>query len=274
MKKLNKILAALLAVLMVAFLPGIGSVKVKAETTHYTYTAKWISSMNEWRTQRLSSWDDSRENGNLDYIWNNIQDGDSLVIVGDSGAPRFEDLHLNRKLANLTLYAVTSGIIVYADQPVTDIYVLKGSEASLHGSYTNVYVYDNSACNINNNVQYLYVGGESSMNMNVTAVGTVGHCKIENKGTLVKEIYNVSANSLKIVNGEDKTDASTYSTTATATTATTATTTTTTTTTTTGTAATGTGVSPKTGEGYLMILLFAGAVLCFAGFRYARRKAA
>ena len=271
MKKQKRILAALLVVLLVGLIPGVGSVRAKADTPH-TYTAKWIPAMNEWRTQQLSSWDDSRENGDLDFIWNNIKDGDSLVIVGDPGAPKFDDLHITHKLANLTLFAVTSSIIVYAEQNVTDIYVLKGSIASIHGSYDNVYVYDNSACNVNNDVKYLYIGGESSMDMSVTAVGTVGHCKIENKGSLVKEMYNVKANCLKVVNGADKTDASTYSTTATATPA--ATTTTTTATTTTGTAATGTGVSPKTGEGSLMIVLFAGAVLCLAGSYYARKKIA
>lgn len=273
MKKINRILASLLAIALVVLLPGLGTAKVKAATSN-TFTVKWIPAMNEWRVQMLSSWDENRENGDLNFLWGYLKEGDSLVVVGGEGSPKFDDLHIDRKLANLTLYQMTGSIIVYADQNIKDIYVLKGSVASIHGSYDNVYVYDNSACNVNNDVAYLYIGCETKMEMNVNALGTVGHCKIENRGNLVKEMYNVKANTLRVVNGEDKTDAANYSTTANATPATQTTTPAATTTTPAATTTTGGAVSPKTGESNVMLLLFLGAAVCFAGSAYARKKMA
>ena len=268
MKRIKKLITAFLAIALVAFMPGLGSVPVNAETAH-TYTVKYIPEMSEWRVQQLSSWDSSRENGAMSFLWGNLRDGDSLVIVGGSGSPKFEDLHINYNLANLTLYEVTGSVIVYADKHITDVYVLKGSVASVHGSYDNVYVYDNSACNVNNDVNYLYIGAESTMSMNVTAVGTVGHAKIENKGTLVREMYNVAANSLRVVNGEDKTDASTYSTSATATPAAS-----TAASTSKATSSASSGIaSPKTGEDFAATLLLAGAAICFFGAAAAKRRA-
>lgn len=268
MKLLKRITSACLAIALIAFLP-FGGARVKADTPH-TYTVKWISSMNEWRVQQLAAWDDSRENGDMKFLWGNIREGDSLVIVGDAGSPKFDDLHINFKLANLTLYAVTGSIIVYADQNIKDIYVLKGSVASLHGSYDNVYVYDNSSCNVNNDVKYLQITGESSMDMNVAALGSVEHCKIDNKGTLIREMYNVKANALRVEKGADKTDASAYSTTASAAPA--ATTSGSSNAATNNSATAGGAVSPKTGEGAGSIILLAGAALCLAGSFYARKK--
>lgn len=230
--------------------------------------------MNEWRVQKLPAWDSSRETGAMDYLWYNIKEGDSLVIIGDPSAPKFDDLHIKFKLANLTLYGVTSSIIVYAEQNIKEIYVLKGSVASLHGSYDSIYVYDNCACNVNNDVAYLQISGESSMSMNVTALGTVGHCKIDNKGTLIREMYNVKSNTLRVEDGTDKTDASAYSTTASAAPAS-STTANTAPASTAGTTSTAGGtVSPKTGEGSFAILLLIGATFCFAGSLVAKKKTA
>lgn len=272
MKLLKRLLVTCLAIALVAMMP-FGGGSVKAENPH-TYTVKWIPEMNEWRVQQLATWDSSRENGDMNYLWGNIQSGDSLVIIGDSTAPKFEDLHIKFNLANLTLFGVTSSIIVYAEQNIKEIYVLKGTIASLHGSYDNIYIYDNCACNVNNDVSYLQISGETSMSMNVAALGTVGHCKIDNKGTLIREMYNVKAGALRVEDGTDKTDPSTYSTTATAAPAAAATTNTTPASTAGTTNTAGGTVSPKTGEGSLPILLMVGAVFCLVGTFAARKKAA
>lgn len=266
MKLAKRILTACLAIALVAFLP-LGGAKVKADNPK-TYTVKWLSDMNEWRVQQLAVWDSSRENGNLNYLWSSLKDGDSVVIIGDSSAPAFGDLRISFKLENLTLLGVTGSIIVYADQNIKDIYVLKGSVASIHGSYDNVYVYDNSSCNVNSDVKYLQISGESSMDMNVAALGTVEHCKIDNKGSLIREMYNVKANALRVEKGADKTDTTAYSTTASATPASTGANTNTSA----GNTSTASGnVSPKTGEGSLALLLLAGAASCFACAFYSRK---
>lgn len=266
MKLLKRIFATALAVALIAFVPSAQKATVRAEGP-VTYTVKYVSALSEWRVQKLAVWDDGRENGAISFLYNNVKDGDSVVVIGGSGSPNFtDDLKIDAKLANLTLYEVTGGIIVYANKTITDIYVLKGSEASLHGSYDNVYVYDNSSANINNNVKYVQVSKESSMTMNVTAVGTVDRCQIDDRGNVIKTMYNVKANSLRIVNGVDKTDASAYSTTPGAAPSTPSTPSNT------GTTNNGGAVSPKTGEDNYAILLFAGMILCFAGAYVTKKK--
>ena len=179
---------------------------------HHTYSVKYVPEMGEWRVQQSSSWDSSKENGNMDYLWGNLQDGDSLMIIGDEISPAFGDLKIEKKLANLTLSGVTSSIIVYARQNISEIYVLKGTVASLNGSYDTIYVYDNSSCNINNDVKKLQISGETSMKMNVTVFGKVDFCQIDNRGNVLSTMYYVVPGTLKVVDGEIKTDAANYST--------------------------------------------------------------
>lgn len=259
MKLFKKVLLTCIAIAALAFIPGFQSATAKAADT---YTVKYVPSLSEWRVQKLAQWDDGRENGALSYLYNNAKDGDAVVVIGGSGSPAFsEELKINAKLANLTLFEVTGGIIVYANQTIKDIYVLKGSSASLHGSYENIYVYDNSAANVNNDVAYLQVSKESSMEMSVTALGTVGHCQIDDRGNVIKHMYNVKAGALSIVKGVDKTDPSAYSTTPTGTPANNA-----------GNAGNagnnsnqnGANVSPKTGDADYAIWLFIGIACCFA----------
>ena len=205
MKKSVSIILVLLAVFSSFISPAVFAAEP------HTYSVKYIPEKGEWRVQQLSSWDSTRENGNMDYLWGNLQDGDSLVILGDENSPAFGDLKIEKKLANLTLFAVTSSIIVYAQQNISEIYVLKGTVASLNGSYDSVYVYDNSACNINNNVKKLQISGETCMKMSVTALGKIDFCQIDNRGNIIATMYNVAPGTLKIVDGENKTDAANYS---------------------------------------------------------------
>ena len=205
MKKTLSIIFVLLAVFS-SFIPTA----VFASEPH-VYSVKYIPEKDEWRVQQLSSWDSSKENENMDYLWGNLQDGDSLVILGDENSPAFGDLKIDKKLANLTLFAVTSSIVVYANQNISEIYVLKGTVASLNGSYDTVYVYDNSSCNINSDVKKLQISGVTSMKMNVTALGKVDFCQIDYRGNVIATMYNVAPGTLKVVDGELKTDESHYS---------------------------------------------------------------
>ena len=281
MKLFKKILATFLAAAILVALPGIGTLTVSPAEPH-TYSVKYIPEKGEWRVQQLSSWDSSRENGNMDYLWGNLQDGDSLVILGDENSPAFGDLKIEKKLANLTLFAVTSSIIVYAQQNISEIYVLKGTVASLNGSYDTVYVYDNSACNVNNDVKKLQISGETSMKMSVTALGKVDFCQIDNRGNVLATMYNVAPGTLKVVDGENKTDAASYSASGNTqpdvqpvvgNTASQPAGTTSTASQPANTASQPAGTSPKTGEDFGLFYLFAAAVFCFAGSMALRKKA-
>lgn len=267
MKLLKRIMATVLAVALLAFVPGVNAATAQAATPR-TFTVKYVPALSAWRVQMLAQWDDEKENGDLSFLDAYVQDGDSVVVIGGSGSPAFNDFKINAKLANLTLMEVTGGIVVYANKGITDIVVIKGSAASLHGTYDNVYVYDNSAANVNDNVKYLQVSKESSMEMSVTALGTVDRCQIDDRGNVLKTMYNVKANSLRIVKGVDKTDASAYSTTAGSAPAST------TTTTNTGSNNNSAAISPKTGDYGYAIWLLLGAAFCFAGAFFARKKIA
>lgn len=275
MKLFKRIMATALAAALIAFVPGFNAAKVSAAGD--TYSVKYVPDLEEWRVQKLAQWDDTRENGALSYLYGSLRDGDSVVVWGSDSSPYMKDLNLDADVKNLTLYGVTQGIIVHSNKNITDVYVVKGTSVSLHGKYQNVHVYDNCAANVNNDVEFLQVSKDSVMEMNVTAVGTVGHCQIDSKGNVLKDMYNVKADSLRIVKGVDKTDPATYSTTpgaqpaaapaqpasqpasqpATTTPATTN---------------NGGAVSPKTGEDNYAIWLIAGAAFCFAGAFAAKKK--
>ncbi len=208
MKK--RIISLLTAVVFVFTLFSGLTASFSAAEPH-TYTVKYIPEKSEWRVQQSDSWDSSIIDANMDYLWANLQDGDSLTILGDENSPVFGDLKIENKLSNLTLDAVTSGIILYAQQNISEIYVINGTTASLNGSYDSVYVYDNSACNVNNDVKKLIISGNTSMKMSVTALGKVDFCQIHNRGNVLCAMYNVAPGTLRVVDGENKTRSDNYS---------------------------------------------------------------
>jgi len=269
MKLFKRILATTLAIALVALLPQ-ASMKVKAAGT--TYSIKYVASYGEWRAQPLSSWDLSKGTGDMPYLYANIKDGDTLVVLGETGAPNLTDLKISVKLENLTIYGVTTGVNFTTNAEVKDVYVLKGSVASLNGTCKNVYIYDDSVCNVMNDAELISMNKEASMKMNVAAVGKVAHVQFVDNGTVLSDTYNYAANSLRVEGGENKTPTASYSTTpsgsagaatGTATSSSSSTTT-----------SSGAPASPKTGENATMIILFAGAVLCFAGAAYSKKKIA
>ena len=270
MKLFRRVLATVMAVALLAFVPGFNAATAKAEGA-VTYSLKYVNSLSEWRVQKLAQWDDGRENGALSFLYNNLKDGDSVVVWGADDAAPLDNLKLDANVTNLTLYGVTKGVVVYANKNIKDIYVVKGSAASLHGTYENVHVFDNCSANINDNVKFVQVSKESSMEMNVTAVGTVDHCQIDDRGNVLTNMYNIKANSLRIVKGENKTDPSTYSTTPTGSPAAPATTTPSTPATTTNN---GGAIAPQTGENSFAIVLLIGAAICVAGAVITRKKIA
>lgn len=195
MKKTISIVLALLAVFSSFISPAVFAAEP------HTYIVRYVPEKREWRSQKLSSWDNSEENYNMDYLWGNLQDGDTLTISGDENSPTFGDLKIVKKLAKLTLYAVRSGIIVYSESAINEVYVLKGTSATLNGQYDTIYVYDDSSCEINNDVSKLQISGETCMKMNVTAHGMVGYCQIDDRGNVIYTVFNAEPDTLKVVDG-------------------------------------------------------------------------
>ena len=176
-----------------------------------TFCVKYNPQIGEWRVQQGSSWDSSAETGNLDYLWGELEDGDSVIILGDENSPAFGDLKIEKRLNRLTLDSLSCGIIVYAQQKISVIYVCGNTAASLNGLYDTIHVYDSSSCNINNDVKNLYVHGGNDAKMNVTTLGKVDCCVIDDGRNVITKMYNVSPGTLKIADGENKTDAANYS---------------------------------------------------------------
>ena len=267
MKLLKRLFVTALAIALVAFVPQANTMTAKAATT--TFTVKYVPENSEWRVQPLSNWDAAKGHGDLGYLYSNVKDGDIIVIVGDASSPALK-LSVGAKISNLTIYGAVNGVTYETGTEVTEVYVLKGSIASLDGYCKNVHVYDDSSCNVFKDADLVQACKESTMTMNISAVGTVGHFQSVDNGTVLKDIYNVATNTLRIEKGELKTDAANYSLTATATTPSK-----TSTGTATGTATNnGASVSPKTGESSYAILLFAGAIFCFVGAFVTRKKIA
>ena len=62
MKKTISIVLALLAVFSSFISPAVFAAEP------HTYTVRYVPGKGEWRSQKLSSWDNSEENYNLDYL--------------------------------------------------------------------------------------------------------------------------------------------------------------------------------------------------------------
>ena len=265
MKLFKRILATALAIALVAIVPS--APKVRAAGT--TFTVKYLTSLLEWRVQPLADFDEGKGTGDLGYLYSNVKDGDTVVIVGDASAPALE-LSVGAKLNNVTIYGAPNGVTFKSGSEVTDAYVLKGSIATLDGTFKNVHVYDDSSCNILKNADLVQACKESKMEMNIVAVGTVAHFQTVDNGKVLKDYYSFGANTLRVEKGELKTAATSYSTTATVSgTTTPATSNAGSTSTSNG----GAAVSPKTGETGYAFLLLTGAALCMAGAAFCKKKA-
>lgn len=270
MKLLKRILAAVMAVALVAFVPSFNAATAKADSAK-TYSIKFVPSLNEWRVQMLPQWDDGEQNGALSFLYTYLNDGDSIVIWGGTpGSTDLSNLQLDKEVKNLTIFGVTNCCaIIYSNKNIKDVVVVQGSVASLHGKIENVHVYDDCSVNVNDDVKFLHIARESKMEMNVTALGTVEHCQVDSRGNILKDMYNVKAGALKFVKGEDKTDAAAYSTTSTGTPASSGSASASTGSTTTNS---GASVSPKTSDNGYAILLLAGACICMAGAYLTKKR--
>lgn len=269
MKKLKKIFTLLVAAAVLVLMPGVNTLTASAEEP-VTYYIKYLSDDNQWRFQTGSTWSDTVQHRELYYAYQDIKDGDSVIIEGANPGFIFE---VSVRLSNVTFLHGSAAVVTA--KAIDECYVLRDSVAAINGDVTNAYVYDNARCTFNNNVGTLQVLNDPARNDTllrgtVSVGGTVNHLIGKDNDKIHYELYNFAAGKLSITDGDVKTDAAYYSTSASAGT-----------TQTTNTSQTSTSQSssdeyddvPKTGESSLVFWLLGLSAICFAG-RYALKKTA
>uniref|UniRef100_UPI0040562EB2 hypothetical protein n=1 Tax=Acetatifactor sp. TaxID=1872090 RepID=UPI0040562EB2 len=211
MKTLKKITALLLAAAICALLPNATVLTASAEEP-VTYYVKHVDGQG-WRFQ-IGSWADNGYHRELYYMYQDIKDGDLLVVDGSNIDNPIE---VSVRLSNLT-YAQNTSAVVYA-KSIDNCYVLRDNFSAVNGDVTNAYIYDTTACTFNNNVGTLNILNDpgridSLLHANVTVGGTVNHLIGNDGNTVHYDLYNFAAGKLVITQGDVKTDPAYFSTTA------------------------------------------------------------
>lgn len=183
-------------------------ITANADETATTYYVKYVPAIDEWRFQ-IGTWETNGYHRELYYMYQDIKDGDLLVIEDTDSVPL--NLSLNVSLSNLTI--VKGSQIVVTAKSIDEFYCLNNSICAVNADIKNAYVYDGGICNFNSNVSNLELRSEKNDNLSATiaVVGTLDHILASGKSYKHFELYNFAANTFKIENGTLKTDASNYS---------------------------------------------------------------
>lgn len=180
-----------------------------------TWYLKYVNANNEWRFQK-GSWEENGFHRELYYMYQEIKDGDTVVIDSTQGI----ELNVNVHLKNLTV--ANANIAIVTAQGYDEVYILNNTVAAINGDIKEAYVYDNCSVNFNNNVGSLRMLSDRNefSNSSVNALGTVDYLYGKGKNYVAYEFYSFQANTLKIVDGIPYTQEGTFSTTPPATTTT------------------------------------------------------
>lgn len=205
MKKAVALVAAI-ALCVVPFLSASMTVKAEGPTT---YSIKYVEHLDQWRFQ-VGTWSDTSNHRELYYMYQDIKEGDTIVIAGGH---KDLTLDLNIRLGNLTTY--DCGTIVVNSKGIDKVYILNQSTVAINGDVTYAEVYGYSSVNFNNNVATLKILSENEdlLRSSINVLGTVNYLYGAGQNYKHFELYGFQAGSLSIVNGTIKTDASKYSTT-------------------------------------------------------------
>ena len=180
-----------------------------------TYYLKYVSANSDWRYQ-VGEWKADGYHRELYYMQQEIKDGDIIVVDSTVNLT----LELNVRLSNLTIVSANTAV-VYA-KGYDNVYVLSGSRCAINGDVTNADVYGNAVVNFNNNVGFLRILDENGTNLQATVncLGTVDHLYGGSPTQMVYENYSYAKDSLRIVDGVNKTDVTKFTSTPPATTTT------------------------------------------------------
>lgn len=211
MKRLKKFVSMLTAVALCALLPGATAITASADTP-VTYYVKYVSAEEGWHFQ-TGGWSDSEYNRDLYYMFEEIKDGD-IVVVDSNGSGEFAKLDFSKHISNLTVVKDSHAVV---SAPSIDLFFGHGgSSTAVTGVINNAYMYDSAGLTFHSDIHNLEIidtRGQQTGTIN-TSAGSVGHvtCKTES-GYIYFELYNVAAGKLNIEYGTLKTDPAYYSTT-------------------------------------------------------------
>lgn len=269
MKKFKLFAATLAAAAVLLSFPVNNSLEAAAAEP-VTYAVKYLDSVNDWRFQsNTSEFNEEEGHRELYYMYQEMKDGDIVVVYNDSESASPLDLG-SKRLSNLTVTPTSSFTIVTASN-VDVLFALEGANCSVNANVNTANLYDDLTCNLGGNVGTLnfYINGE--INSTVGCSGTVGHLYgySISDDQLFYDYYSFQTDSLYIGDGGFQTPQDYFSYSAPATTPAPA------------TPAPSTGSAsgsdydsvPKTGEGFGIMWLLLGAVLCAGGSVYTVKKA-
>lgn len=212
-----------MAALAVILVPLCGPKMTAQADGPTTYHVKFDPTVNEWRYQVTDGkWKEGVTGGVFYYMYQNIKDGDTLIVEGSDGTGGTCFVNMPEiRLGNFTAIAAESANITV--EGVDNAYILLDSTAVVNGDVKNAYVYNHCTANFNNNVEYLEVinnlTDENRTHATVGVSGTVGHFYAYDKGNVVRfDLYNFQKDTFRLYSGNLHTDAANYSTTAPATT--------------------------------------------------------
>lgn len=206
MKRFKKVIALVAAIALCVVPFFSNSITAKAEGAT-TYSLKYVESLGEWRFQE-GTWSESGFDRELYYMYQDIKDGDIIVITGGH---KDLTLELNVRLSNFT--SIDCGTIVVKSPGIDNVYILNQSTVAINGDVTYAEVYDYSNVNFNNNVGTLKVlsSKDDNLHANINALGTVNYLCGSGANYKLYEYYNFVTDSLRITNGYVNTDESKYS---------------------------------------------------------------
>lgn len=271
MKKRIKSFVSILAAIAVLVMVPAGNVLPVKAAEPVTYSVKYIGgSIDDWRFQPGTTFDDSAYYREIYYLNQDLKDGDAVVVYPGEVTPS-KELNLGTvKLGNLTVHQNATAVVRTGG--IKDCYILAGSTSAINGNVTNAYLYDKVNCTFNDNVTEMTLYYTEVPYSNLTCGGTVGHFSavLLNQSNAKKyyDIYDVSAGALNLQYGYLITKNDKYSTTPSAQNSQA---------TENGSAASSGSSSeydkvPKTGDSSIYLWLFCASAFCFAGSRMLRKK--
>ena len=205
MKRFKKIVALVAAIALCVVPFFSASMTVKAEGPK-TYSIDYVEELGQWRYQE-GSWTDGNFHRELYYMYQDIKDGDIVVISGNKDFT----LDLNVRLSNLTAHSC--GTIVVKAKGIDKVYIMDHCTIAINGDVTYAEVYGSSKVNFNNNVGTLKIlsAKEDLLHASINVLGTVDYLYGGGQNYMHFEHYNFQAGSLVISEGSVKTDESKYS---------------------------------------------------------------
>ncbi len=210
-QKARKLITFLAVAAILIGVPRVCSLEASADGP-VTYSVKYVPASNAWRYQsNTSTFDDKGYHRELYYLYQELKEGDLVVVYNDSPSVPTLDLG-NTHLSNLTVTRCASFTIILSGD-IDDCYLLDEAFCTINGNVTNAYVYDNVVCNFNKNVKELNLYPAGNMTSSIGTVGTVDHVYAVPRNTqkALYSLYAFQSGAFAMKDGVLLTDKSKYS---------------------------------------------------------------